>query len=475
MNTMRTRMLVYSIIAALFMISLPINISFAETESVTAIQTETLDESQVIIMRPHKSDPTNSLVYIKDSSDSEINKILRQTPSFVTQVKTYQQIQIDKFKNSIKENFPNLSQESFDKIVANYKPDPVYMVLNENLKGVSFATTIPFALIEKGEATTTTTKIKAAPLVTLSPDTINELKNGDSWGAETVCHEIGHVIMYPTHGLLNYPYSATELIIEQVKNEGHWKGKVTTPTFAMLEGWAEFNGAYFTNGSIQNYTSNKDVLKSYDEMIRTEGITAKIMLTICEDTTINPDRQKGYEKILTTMRTHKCRTLNSFLVDYVKDYPADKETVEKIVSSETNGVVSIDYNYTFKEWLNDKTEDNKNLLTAVKPWLANTVNGIKKWFSGLFKKKDDSSTTKASNAPSVNTSSDEQKTVKSIDTTKLIYVVNASNEELSALQKKQKALYEEYKKAVTNDSGDQDKLLKEISEINEAIKIKIAK
>ncbi|HOD40239.1 MAG: hypothetical protein BWY32_02080 [bacterium ADurb.Bin243] len=336
-----------------------------------------LDDSELVILRPHKTGPSDTLVYMKDSADQGINKILRENPEFVKQIRIYQNMQKEKFIGGLKSGF-KLSDSQLNKIMANYKPDPVYIVLNEGMvDSVSFATNKPFGVLEVSSGGKTSLSVKAAPIVTLSADTINELKTGDRWGYETVCHEIGHVMMYPTHGLVRYPHDFSENIIEKIKKEGHWKNKVTTPVFAMLEGWAEFNGAFFTGRPIGDYTKIDGRAKTEDELSRTEGLVAKIMLDISMDPTINPDKDKGFAKITDTMRNHKCRTLNSFLVDYIKDYPQDKAAVEKIVSANTGGVLKIDYNYGFKDWWADKKQD-----------LKKTFGVVKEWFGGLFKKKE---------------------------------------------------------------------------------------
>lgn len=411
---------------------------------------DALGEGEMVILRPHKTGPTDTLVYTKDDSDSAINKILRETPDFVKQVRLYQAIQREKFAEGLKKNF-GLSGERLEKVLAGYKPDPVYMVLNEGMvDSVSFANSKPFGVLETGADGRTALRLKAAPLVTLSADTINELKTGDRWGYETVCHEIGHVIMYPTHGHLAYPHDVTENIIEKIKKEGHWKNKITTPVFAMLEGWAEFNGAFFTGRPVGDYTKIDGRPKTEDEMIRTEGLVAKIMLDISMDPSINPDKDKGYDKILSTMRTHKCRTLNSFLVDYIKDHPRDRSAVEKIVDKNTGGAVKIDYDYGFKDWWADKTQD-----------LKKTFGVVKEWFAGLFKKKAPAPATAsvASSAPLRTRVLVKDEKAPSRDVLSPGPPLSAGEAgggfagERPESGSKFKALYDEYKKALAADDG----------------------
>ncbi|HBC73340.1 MAG: hypothetical protein A2008_03990 [Candidatus Wallbacteria bacterium GWC2_49_35] len=434
---------------------------------------DSLNESEMVILRPHKTGPTDSLVYMKDSSGSDINKILRDNPEFIKQVRLYQSIQKEKFAEGLKKNF-RLSDAQLNKILAGYKPDPVYMVLNEGMvTSVSFANSKPFGVLEIGADGKTSLSVKAAPLVTLSADTINELKTGDRWGYETVCHEIGHVIMYPTHGMLAYPHDLTENLIEKIKKEGHWKNKVTTPTFAMLEGWAEFNGAFFTGRPIGDYTRIDGRAKTEDEMIRTEGLVAKIMLDISMNAEINADKDKGYEKIMDTMRAHKCRTLNSFLVDYVKDYPADRAVVEKIVKNNTGGTVTIDYDYGFKDWWADKSQDLKKTFAVVKDW-----------FTGLFKKKDKTAAASSmAGAATIVPAPIRSRTLVRDEKAPAfgngggaLKLSGETREGESASQtsefnKKWKSLYEEYKKALAeNNDSKASEILEEIKALNGKIK-----
>ncbi len=431
-----------------------------------------LSDGEMIIMRPYKTGPADSLVYMKDDSDSQINKILRENPEFIKQVRLYQKYQKDKFIKGLKSNF-NLSDSQVNKIMSSYKPDPVYIVLNEGLvKSVSFATNKPFGLLETRPDGKISFSAKAAPLVTLSNATINELKAGDRWGHETVCHEIGHVIMYPTHGLLAYPQDITENIIEKIKKEGHWKNKVTTPVFAMLEGWAEFNGAFFTGRPLGDYTKIDGRVKTEDEMIRTEGLTAKIMLDICTDPEINPDKDKGYEKIMDTMIKHKPRTLNSFLTDYIKDYPQERAAVEKIVQENTGGTLKIDYNYGLKDWWADKSKD-----------LKKTIGVIKYWAAGLFGKKNNTAgKTSASgicaalqDAPvksdpslSFNRPSQSREAVIPAALDARGY---DTRDAAGAINNTRKLLYNKYKKALeTGDKKAAEEILDEMIKLNKKIK-----
>ncbi len=428
-----------------------------------------LSDGEMIIMRPHKTGPADNLVYMKDDTDSQISKILRENPEFIKQVRLYQKYQKDKFIKGLKSNF-NLSDSQINKILAGYKPDPVYMVVNEGLvKSVSFATNKPFGLLETGAGGKTSFSVKAAPLVTLSAATINELKSGDRWGYETVCHEIGHVMMYPTHGLLAYPQDITENIIEKIKKEGHWKNKVTTPVFAMLEGWAEFNGAFFTGRPIGDYTKIDGRLKTEDEMLRTEGLTAKIMLDICLNADINPDKDEGYEKITNTMMTHKSRTLNSFLKDYLKDYPQDRAVIEKIVKENTGGVVKIDYNYGLKDWWADKSQDLKKTFTVIKDWAA-----------GLFGQKKQTAGKTSAPAVKAAVSTTPLKSSSSLfaaESSSTLYqsAPDADNGNKNAgdgdTNKKRKLLYDEYKKALeTDDKILADEIFNKIIKLNGKLK-----
>ncbi|HNY12359.1 MAG TPA: hypothetical protein PKK26_12270 [Candidatus Wallbacteria bacterium] len=425
-----------------------------------ALETDQLSDSEMVIMRPHKVGPTNSMVYIKETPESDITKKLRTTPEFVKQIRLYQQYQRENFENDLRKNFSILGEEKIKKLIAGYKPDPVYMVLDEGLvKGVSFATEKPFGLIETGADGKNSFSMKAAPLITLSSATINEIKTGDRWGYETVCHEMGHVIMYPTHGILRYPKGISENLIETMKKEGHWKDKITTAEFALLEGWAEFNGAYFTSQSISDYTKVDGRAKTADELTRTEGVNAKILLDICKSTEINSSSDAGYKKMIDTMTKHKPQTLNAFLTDYIKDYPSDKAAVEQIVKKDTNGVLSINYSYGIKDWFASKVYNVKNVWGTFKTWVG-----------GLFNKKDKTKAAAVLSAPAIHADESRREMVESKYALKTNDASEDSGEILIKMKEKQKALYEKYKKALmADDTVGSEKLGEEIKNLNKEL------
>ena len=432
-----------------------------QTGALLAFENARLDDSEMVIMRPHKVGPASSLVYMKENSESDITKKLRNSPEFVKQIRLYQQYQRENFEKNIRTNFSFIGEEKIKKLIDGYKPNPVYMVLDEGrVKGVSFATEKPFGLMETGSDGKNSFSMKAAPLITLSSATINEVKTNDRWGYETVCHEMGHVIMFPTHGILMYPKGISENLIEAMKKEGHWKDKITNPEFALLEGWAEFNGAYFTGRSIGDYTKVDGRAKTSDELIRTEGVNAKILLDICNNKEINPDSNAGYKKMIDTMTRHKPQTLNTFLIDYIKDYPADKAAVEQVVKKDTNGVLTINYNYGIKEWFATKVQNVKNVWGTFKTWAG-----------GLFKKKENPAAAAAAvlKAPAIHADESRREMVESKYAIKND-ASGDSGEILIKIKEKQKALYEKYKKALMDDdTAASEKLGEELKTLNKEL------
>ncbi len=426
---------------------------------------DSLGDSELVVLSLNHVGPTKALIYKKDTSNSDINKLLRETPEFIEQVRKYQELQRKNFESGLRGNFPMLGESQIKKMLDNYKPEPAYIVLNPNgeIEGVSFANKKPFGILETDANGKTSISLKFAPFITLSADTINEIKTGDRWGYETFCHEMGHVIMYPTNGMVMYPRGISENIIESLKKEGHWKSKVTTAEFAFLEGWAEFNGSFFTNQDITaDYTKKDGVLKTADEMSRTEGLCAQLLLNIANDKQINPDRDKAYQKMVDSMTKHKPTTFNSFLVNYIKDNPSEKEAIEKIMSDTTGGVLKINYNSGIKEWWANFKANTKNVWSTFKTFISEKFN------------KKDKAAVQGATAP-VKTAEDNMQAV-SAGNSNLTEpdnngVNNLSADDILKLTQRQKALFDEYKKALETDNNRKaDEILKELTEINEKLK-----
>jgi len=345
------------------------------------------------------------------------------------------------------------------------------MVLNGGLvNSVSFATSKPFGIVDVNADGKTSYSLKSAPIVTLSADTMNELVTRDSWGYQTVCHEIGHVIMYPTHGSFAYPRGISENIIETLKGEGHWDDKVTSPEFGLLEGWAEFNGAYFSGSKLYDCTygtKKGEKYKSSDEMLRTEGVAAKILYDICTDKRINSDSDAEYKNIIATMTKHKPKTLNSFLTSYIQDNPSKKEIVEKIVDADTHGVVKINYNFGIKDWLADKWKSTKNVWNV---FTAKASEWYKKLVSKFKKgdKKSAAATVIAPGASSTPERPDHPEQDSAINALTAPADSNIDSTDLIKLRERQKVLYERYQKAIAaEDAEASDAILIELRTVNE--------
>ena len=153
---------------------------------------------------------------------------------------------------------------------------------------------------------------------------------------QTVVHEISHGTMRMVYGKDNLPH--TEWL-----GRPHYGDLVTDGKLALIEGWAEFAGAYFTGRNTiaedppeaisQNAYAYKDngTPKSPQELFQTEGWAATVMLHIANHSSIN----KGYEKLLAVMRSLKPQDFNELLRGFIAKNPQDAKIVQEIISKDS--------------------------------------------------------------------------------------------------------------------------------------------
>jgi len=151
-------------------------------------------------------------------------------------------------------------------------------------------------------------------------------------------HEIGHGIMRQTYGKDNLPTTPW-------LGRPHYGDLVTDEALGIIEGWAEFVGAYFTGRNtiaedpaeaiMQNayaYT-DKGTPKSPADLMKTEGWVATVLLWIAK----HPSVVNGYDKMLTVMREGKHSSLNEMLKLMIARYPELEPTIGEILGKASLG------------------------------------------------------------------------------------------------------------------------------------------
>lgn len=151
---------------------------------------------------------------------------------------------------------------------------------------------------------------------------------------QTVVHEIGHSMMAKLYGNKNNLPDTPWL------GRVHYGDMVTDGELAVIEGWAEFVGAYFTGRNTiaedpaesisQNAYAYTDqgTPKTPDNLFCTEGWAATMMLHIAK----HPSIANGFEKMSEMMRKYKPQNFNDFIRLYMAENPEDANYVRSLLS-----------------------------------------------------------------------------------------------------------------------------------------------
>jgi|SaaInl4_135m_RNA_FD_contig_91_17430_length_4119_multi_5_in_0_out_0_2 hypothetical protein len=160
--------------------------------------------------------------------------------------------------------------------------------------------------------------------------------NDPSIVEQTVVHEIAHGVMRMAYGKDSLPH--TEWL-----GRSHYGDLVTDNELALIEGWAEFAGAYFTGRNTiaedpaeaitQNAYAYKDdgTPKPPQDLFRTEGWAATVLLHIAN----HPNIHKGYEKLVAAMKLGKPQGFNDLIRQYMTRNPEDSKSIEEILSKDS--------------------------------------------------------------------------------------------------------------------------------------------
>ena len=165
---------------------------------------------------------------------------------------------------------------------------------------------------------------------------------------QTVVHEIGHAAMSKLYGYQKLPY--TDWL-----NKDHAGGTVSDEKLALIEGWAEFVGAYFTgrntiandptNAISDNRYAYKDIytrtsLRTASEMQKTEGWVATAFYKLVTEGAMTISEMDQVFKKKTP------QSFQSFVYAVEEVYPEKSAAVRTVLADTSHGKLYPEYQTT---------------------------------------------------------------------------------------------------------------------------------
>ena len=226
--------------------------------------------------------------------------------------------------------------------------DPVYIEIVEGSKGAycdwkaDFTLQTPDGNIERCK----TPKVvfnRNDPLLT---------GNDRSLQTQTLVHEIAHGAMSKLYGYNRLPY--TEWL-----HKAHSGGTVSDEKLAIIEGWAEFAGAYFTgdhtiandpdNSMSDNRYAYKDIysrtqIRTASELKKTEGWVASTLLKLTESNTVSMD------DLTAALEKGTPHTFDSLIEEVIKIRPEKEDAIKTAIGEASMGQIYGDHYTTIADY-----------------------------------------------------------------------------------------------------------------------------
>lgn len=236
----------------------------------------------VFLVRVGTDAEGNPMFRPADSRDSYLGGLfsLVQSSSAMSEVaRYYEQLQRDKIAASLQAR--GVSQQDMAYAMQNVGTDPVYIEVGNSTAGAYNDWKGRFSVqYSNGQVQTVST-----PRVVFNLGSDVARSGNRALIEQTLVHEVAHGGMSRSHGanaLPNSPYLS----------KPHAGGSVTDQQLALIEGWAEFIGPYFTgrrtiaedpaNAIDTNWYAKRadGSMKSTAELLATEGYTATVLYKI---------------------------------------------------------------------------------------------------------------------------------------------------------------------------------------------------
>ncbi|PKK90445.1 MAG: hypothetical protein CVV64_08755 [Candidatus Wallbacteria bacterium HGW-Wallbacteria-1] len=290
----------------------------------------------VIFLKPINGSDAYAVAGVQDPGFRDVEEMATADPSIRKAVLNYKRVQLEA-KLSLKKNLEKqgMDAQTIELLMANYPVKPVYFVLDQG-QGSNFCSLGSIKIIDEKSGAKVERVLKDTPAVHLSMNgqTMKRRDRGDI--SRSISHELAHGAMGIAYG------SPSRMPKSDYFGKPHWRGMVSDRAMALVEGWAEANGPYFSGDARfmgpleENVYSLKDdgTLKSYDEMMRTEGFVSTLFYNIISGRSGIDD---GYDKLMTLFAKGSPSTFEELALSFMDTYPADASRMLELFISLTGG------------------------------------------------------------------------------------------------------------------------------------------
>ena len=294
----------------------------ADSGIVLLIETGVTDDGRPICREASSDNP----------GAQELLNYLESDPRIRKAAEAYTRMQIEKRDRLLEElRAAGLSEEEVAIVKDNTPIHPSYFAIDRTGQ-VNSSSIRGFDLTDGSGGHKTMDNVSLVHVAVNSPTMLSKNLTDRS---RSLTHELGHCMMGTLYdGEENFPKS-------NFLGKPHWRGKVTDPGLALIEGWAEFIGPYFSGDQSKiipidagDYSFNEDTgdLKSYDEMIATEGVVASIFWDMMKSDSGISD---PWKKVGLVFQKHRPGSMADFERSFLAEYPDDARAVFDIMSRNT--------------------------------------------------------------------------------------------------------------------------------------------
>jgi len=232
-----------------------------------------------------------------------------------------------------------------------------------------------------------TTSVVSPKVVVRRNDAV--FTGGDtSLQVQTLVHEIGHAIMSKHYGYEKLPY--TDWLTKE-----HAGGTTSDAKLALIEGWAEFIGAYFTGRyTVANdptdalrdnryaYTDiyTRTTLRSAGDMQKTEGWVATAFLNLIAEGAVT------LGDIDAVMRSKTPQTFQALVLGLEEQYPSKTAAIRTVLADTSMGQLHPEYRTTgssLNQMASTVTTAGSNTFAGLGLSSSDGGNGLGKLVPGL--------------------------------------------------------------------------------------------
>ncbi len=334
-------------------------LSFSLFAPLQILATPLADDDVVIVIRTGTNSDGTERFEVADSSDSralELWNYSQQETSMRRVLQYYQDVQDPSMAGLSPSEREVLSFYGENK-------DPVYIELEEGGGGAycdwkgRYTVDMPDGQLKQ---------VVSPKVVVRRNDPV--FTGGDKGLAvQTLVHEIGHGAMSKLYGYEKLPYT------DWLQKE-HAGGMVTDEKLALIEGWAEFVGAYFTDrATIANDPSNaisdnryaysdiytRSRLRSASDMNKTEGWVATAYYNLVNEGALS------LSEIDAVFRKKTPQTFQAFIYGVEEMYPDKSAAVRTVLADTSHGKMYKEYQTTRSSLVGSLTSGNALAGTTV--------------------------------------------------------------------------------------------------------------